>query len=81
FPFFVRGDDLLFAYMHNKHYFVTLNAVASSQMDFERKISVLNSYLYFRTVAVPALISRRKCAALLLSVFFVRQVFLASFSC
>ncbi|MBJ2850844.1 glycosyltransferase family 2 protein, partial [Salmonella enterica subsp. enterica serovar Corvallis] len=46
-----------------------------------RKISVLNSYLNFRTVAVPALISKRKFAALLLSVFFVREVFLASFSC
>ncbi|HAD0308284.1 TPA_asm: glycosyltransferase family 2 protein [Salmonella enterica subsp. enterica serovar Typhimurium] len=81
FPFFVRGDDLLFGYMHKKHNIVTLNGVASWQMDFERKISVLNSYLNFRTVAVPALISKRKFAALLLSVFFVREVFLASFSC
>lgn len=65
--------------MHKKHNIVTLNGVASWQMDFERKISVLNSYLNFRTVAVPALISKRKFAALLLSVFFVREVFLASF--
>lgn len=81
FPFFVRGDDLLFGYMHKKHNIVTLNGVASWQMDFERKISVLNNYLNFRTVAVPALVSDRKYSSLFLTLFFIRELALVTFAC
>lgn len=50
-------------------------------MDFERKILVLNSYLNFRIVVVFVLISKRKFVVLLLSVFFVWEVFFVSFLC
>ncbi len=50
---------------------------------FEEKYRFLNSYLNFRTVAVPALISKRKfaCTAVNYCVSLLQEYFLASFSC
>ncbi len=48
FPFFVRGDDILFGMMNKHHQITTLHGVASWQADFDRKRSLMTHYLSFR---------------------------------
>lgn len=81
FPFFVRGDDVLFGYMNKEHTIISLNGVASWQMDFARKHSVLLQYLNFRAFVIPALLSKRKLPPFDISVFFLMETFRLCFSC
>ncbi|HCT4435972.1 TPA: glycosyltransferase [Klebsiella aerogenes] len=55
FPFFVRGDDILFGVMH-AYPIVTLNGIASWQMNFNQKYSALVEYLSVRGLLVPAFV-------------------------
>ncbi|HDT0783411.1 TPA: hypothetical protein QIC20_004840 [Klebsiella aerogenes] len=55
FPFFVRGDDILFGIMH-AYPIVTLNGIASWQMNFNQKYSALVEYLSVRGLLVPAFV-------------------------
>lgn len=47
FPFFVRGDDVLFS-LQNKFEIVTLTGIACWQTSFEEKISPSTTYLAYR---------------------------------
>ena len=55
FPFFVRGDDILFGVMHG-YPIITLNGVASWQMNFNQKYSALVEYLSVRGLLVPSFV-------------------------
>ncbi|MFI2893165.1 glycosyltransferase family 2 protein [Klebsiella aerogenes] len=55
FPFFVRGDDILFGIMH-AYPIATLNGIASWQMNFNQKYSALVEYLSVRGLLVPAFV-------------------------
>ncbi|CAI0813297.1 glycosyltransferase [Serratia liquefaciens] len=55
FPFFVRGDDILFGVMHG-YEIITLNGISSWQMNFNRKYSPMAEYLSVRGLLVPAFI-------------------------
>ncbi|OAT31281.1 hypothetical protein M975_2612 [Buttiauxella brennerae ATCC 51605] len=53
FPFFIRGDDILFGLMH-KHDIVTLNGIGSWQKNFKAKYNPWVEYLSTRAMLVPA---------------------------
>lgn len=55
FPYFVRGDDILFGIMHS-YKVVTLSGIATWQMNFNLKYSALVEYLSVRGLIVPAFI-------------------------
>ncbi len=74
FPFFVRGDDILFGMMNPHHHIVTLNGIASWQMDFRRKFSPWVHYLSARTRFITGGLNNRWFTGGLLCVFFGYQV-------
>lgn len=59
FPFFVRGDDVLFG-LANRFHIVTLNGIACYGEDFAAKHSPLTAYLDARYHLVCALLRRRR---------------------
>lgn len=51
FPFFVRGDDILFS-LSNNFSIMTMNGICSWQEDFENKDKLLTVYLALRSVLI-----------------------------
>lgn len=80
FPFFVRGDDIMFGMMNDNHRIVALNGVASWQMDFNRKFTPMVQYLSFRSIFIPACLQPSKSNWLMLSAFFMREVLFLAMS-
>ncbi len=78
FPFFVRGDDMLFGLMNDNHKIITLNGIASWQMDFNRKLNPLVFYLSFRAMFMSSCRKVTWRNRIMLSAFFMREVIILS---
>ena len=82
FPFFVRGDDILFS-IQNKFDIVTLNGIASWGEDFWYKESPITRYLSCRSTLVLLLLLtdlNRFAAARLMIGWFVNSIFSYNYS-
>ncbi|WP_447875031.1 glycosyltransferase [Serratia fonticola] len=79
FPFFVRGDDILFCVMHG-YEIVTLNGISSWQMDFKRKYSAMVEYLSVRGLLVPAFLYPSLKKRLAIAYWVLAKVLLLCFS-
>ncbi|AWQ47196.1 glycosyltransferase [Serratia nevei] len=79
FPFFVRGDDILFGVMHG-YEIITLNGIASWQMNFNRKYSAIVEYLSVRGLLVPAFVYPNYKKRLAIAYWVIAKVLLLCFS-
>ncbi|TDS84881.1 GT2 family glycosyltransferase [Rahnella sp. BIGb0236] len=79
FPFFVRGDDILFSII-NRPDIVTLNGVCSWQKNFKSKYSAWVEYLSTRALLLPAFLYPTLVKRLTIPLFVLIKVILLCFS-
>lgn len=63
FPFYVRGDDILFS-LQNQFKLITLNGISLFGANFRNKENVISRYLGFRAMAAIYLMMSEKCNVL-----------------